>query len=507
MKNTHHRDTESTEKRGQRRSSSLPSVSSVPLWLILFACVSQTTFAVRIGEMSDTTFGEQVLRFFTFRDPSLRYALVGSILLGINCGLLGGFLVVRKMALVGDSLSHAVLPGVAIGFLWNMSKDPVAIFIGATIAGLLGAVAVNLIKETTLLKEDTALGLVLAAFFAVGLVILTMIQHLETANKSGIDKYLFGQAAAISAKDVKLMTVVTALSLFTIVVFYKGFLVTSFDAGFARATGFPVQVFHYALMLLLAFSVVIALQAVGVVLVSAMLITPAAAAYMLTDRMHRLLVLASLFGIFAGACGAFFSFMRPNLPTGPFMVLGASAVFLGAFLFGPKHGVIVRWWMQRSRVHRTRRENTLKSIFHVLEARNFHGEGVTLEELAERRRETIEEARAQAERLRAHGLATLQDDGRTMYLTPEGMQRALGIVRNHRLWELYLTNAAQIAVDHVHEDAEKIEHVLGEDVVRELERRLDFARKDPHGRIIPSVADIRNAATAPGRGEAVGYGS
>jgi manganese/zinc/iron transport system permease protein len=272
-------------------------------------------------------------------------------------------------------------------------------------------------------------------------------------------------------------------------------------------TGISVRVFHYALMLLLAFSVVISLQAVGVVLVSAMLITPAAAAYMLTDRMHRLLMLAALFGIFAGAVGAFFSFLRPNLPTGPFMVLGASAVFVGAFLFGPKHGVFVRWWMQRSRAHRTKRENTLKSIFHVLEARNFHGEGVTLEELAQRRRETIEEARQQAEELRSHALATVNDDGRTVYLTPDGMQRAMAIVRNHRLWELYLTNAAQIAVDHVHEDAEKIEHVLGEDVVRELERRLDFARKDPHGRVIPSVADIRKAAAAPERVGSVGYGN
>jgi manganese/zinc/iron transport system permease protein len=188
------------------------------------------------------------------------------------------------------------------------------------------------------------------------------------------------------------------------------------------------------------------------------------------------------------------------------MVLGASSVFVAAFLFGPKHGVVVRWWMQRSRASRTKRENTLKSIFHVLEARDFHGEGVTLEELAHRRRETLEEARSQAANLRAHGLASLNDD--TVYLTPDGMQRAMAIVRNHRLWELYLTNAAQISVDHVHEDAEKIEHVLGEDVVRELERRLDFARKDPHGRLIPSVADIRKAAAGPERGlGSVGYGN
>src|SRR5690606_37698974 len=183
-------------------------------------------------------------------------------------------------------------------------------------------------------------------------------------------------------------------------------------------------------------------------------------------------------------------------------------VFVIAFLLGPRHGVLVRWWMRRSLARRTQRENTLKSVFHVLEARDFHGDGVTLRELAERRRETIEEARAQANMLASHQLVTLSDDRQTLYFTPEGMQRALAIVRNHRLWELYLTNAAQIAVDHVHEDAEKIEHVLGEDVVRELERRLDFARKDPHGRVIPSIADIRKAASAPERAlGSVGYGN
>ena len=500
---------ESDDGVGVRQSwAAFPSVRKVVLFFCLVAFFLSTpdAYAIRIGEISETSIGEQILRFFTFRDPALRYALIGSILLGINCGLLGGFLVVRKMALVGDALSHAVLPGVAMGFLWNMTKDPIAIFIGATIAGLLGAVTVNLSKHTTKLKEDAALGLVLAAFFAVGMVIMSIIQELPTANKSGLNTFMFGQAAAISLRDVKLMSAVTGLSLLAILVFYKEFLVTSFDAGFARATGFPVQVFHYSLMLLLAFSVVISLQAVGVVLVSAMLITPAAAAYMLTDRMHRLLILAAIFGVFAGAFGAFFSFLRPSLPTGPFMVLGGSLVFVMAFFFGPKHGVAVKWWMRRSRSQRTNRENTLKSIYHVLEQNQFHAEGVTIEELAQRRRETMEEARDRVAALVNHGLATLNDATETAYLTPEGLQRALSIVRNHRLWELYLTNAAQIAVDHVHEDAEKIEHVLGEDVVRQLERRLDFARKDPHGRVIPSIEDIRKAGSAPERHrEAVGY--
>lgn len=463
--------------------------------------------AARIGELSETGVLQQAARFFTFQDPAVRYALAGSLLLGITCGLLGSFIVVRKMALVGDALSHAVLPGVALGFLWNMSKDPIAIFVGATAAGLLGTAVVGWIKQTTRLKEDTALGMVLAAFFSVGVCLFTMIQKLPSGNKSGIDKFLFGQAAAIGPGDLKLMAVVTGIALVSIIVFYKEFLVSSFDSGFAQAAGLPVRLLHHGLMLLLAFAVVIALQAVGVVLVSAMLITPAATAYLLTDRLHWMLLLAALFGMVAGALGAFCSFLGNNLPTGPFMVLATSGLFALAFLFGPRHGVLARWWRQRSRSGRIQRENTLKSIYHVLEAREFRGEGVTLRELAERRRETIEESQAQAVALRRHGQATLAEDGNIILLTPEGWQRACSIVRNHRLWELYLTNAAHIAADHVHEDAEKIEHVLGEEVVRELERRLEYAKTDPHGRAIPSLEEMRKGAAPGGGGEGVvGYG-
>jgi ABC-type Mn2+/Zn2+ transport system permease subunit/Mn-dependent DtxR family transcriptional regulator len=461
----------------------------------LFLAVA-TARADRIGDLSENNISTQALRFFTFQDPTVRYALAGSILLGITCGLLGSFIVVRKMALVGDTLSHAVLPGVAIGFLWDMTKNPVAIFIGATVAGLLGTYVVSVLKSTTRLKEDTALGLVLGTFFAVGICLLTMIQRLPTGNKSGIDKFLFGQAAAISVKDLQLMGVITIIAIAAVWLFYKEFLVTSFDADFARVSGLPTRLIHYGLMLLVAFAVVISLQAVGVVLVSAMLITPAAAAYLLTDRMHRMLWLAALFGVLAGAVGTFCSFLGPGLPTGPFIVLGATAVFAGAFLFGPRHGVVVRWFKQSSQSRRVQRENTLKAIYQVLEQRDFKGESVSLRELAERRRETLEDAQSQADALRRNDLATLHEDGNMILLTPGGWQLACSIVRNHRLWELYLTNAAQIAADHVHEDAERIEHVLGEEVIREIERRLEYPNRDPHGRAIPSLTDLRKG-TAP----------
>lgn len=466
---------------------------------------SDAATAARINELSDSTVLERATRFFTFQDPSLRNALAGSMLLGVCCGLMGAFLVVRKLALMGDALSHAVLPGVALGFLWNMTKDPVSIFIGATVAGLLGAGTVQLIRNTTRHKEDAALGFVLASFFGVGICLFTMIQNIPGGNKSGLDKFLFGQAAALSQGDVLLLASVTALVIGAILVFYKEYALTSFDTGFARSLGMPVQFFHFSLMLLLAFAIVASLQAVGVVLVSAMLVIPAAAAYLLTDRLGMMLLLSAVFGLCAGGMGAFFSFVGRNLPTGPFMVLAAAVVFVAALFFGPRHGIVSRLWRQRSRSVRIRRENTLKAIYHVIENNEFRTETISVRELAERRRETLEDAQRQLAAVRAAGFVTISGDG--VSFTPHGWQRACEIVRNHRLWELYLTHAAHIAADHVHEDAEVIEHVLGGETVRQLEKRLNYARRDPHGKLIPGVEDIRlvRVATPPSR--ATGFGA
>ncbi|MGV3532346.1 MAG: metal ABC transporter permease [Chthoniobacteraceae bacterium] len=464
-----------------------------------------TADAAQISDLVETNTLEQARRFFTLSDQSVRNAVIGSLLLGISCGLLGSFVVVRKIALLGDALSHAVLPGVALGFLWNMTKDPIAIFVGATVAGLFGTAVVGWITRTTRLKEDAALGLVLATFFAVGMCMMTMIQRLPSGNKSGIDKFLFGQAAALDSGDIRLMTITTIVTLVLVTLFYKELLVTSFDPAFARSVGLPVRILQELLMLLLAFAVVIALQAVGVVLVSAMLITPAAAAYLLTDRMHRMLFLAALFGMFSGALGSFFSFLGNNLPTGPFMVIGASTVFAAAFFFAPRHGVIPRWWRQRSRVRRISRENTLKAVYHVLENRNFEGETVSLEELAVRSRCTIDEARALALQLADHRLATFDRDRGGVLLMPEGWRLASSVVRNHRLWELYLTNAAAYSPDHVHDDAEKIEHILGEQTIRDLERRLKFPDRDPHGKPIPKIREITSHDAAPAPLSPSGY--
>ncbi len=459
--------------------------------------------AAKISEITDSHFGEQLVRFFSFQDPSVRYAVLGSLLLGTCCGLLGSFIVVRKLALMGDTLSHAVLPGVALGFLWTMTKDPWAIFIGATLAGLLGTVVVHWIHTTTHIKEDSAMGLVLSGFYAIGICLFTMIQHLPTGNKAGLDKFMFGQAAALGSNDIWMIAIVTATSAFLILLFYKEFLATSFDSPFATAIGLPTKFIHYLLMLLLAFSVVVGLQAVGIVLISAMLITPAATAYLLTDRMHLMLIYASLFGMTAGLLGSFFSYLGNSLPTGPFMIVSASMLFAIALLFGGRYGIIPRRIRHMSQSRRIQIENTLKAIYQIREKSQFKIDAVSIQQLGNQRNLPIIEVEKEIRRLIKERHVTMSgtdldefDQGRLIYLTPSGWNTACRIVRNHRLWELYLTESAQYAPDHVHDDAEEIEHILGEATVRELERRLDFPTWDPHGKLIPTIMDLGDSHKA-----------
>lgn len=485
--------------------ANVPRLVAAVLSVFFFATVAE---AARIGDMQETDVWEQAWRFLSMRDDVVRTALLGSVFLGISCGLLGSFIVVRKLSLFGDTLSHAVLPGVAIGYLVAGYKDPFAIFIGATVAGILGTVMVNLIKKTTHIKEDSSLGMVLAGFYGIGIVLMNRIQKLPSGTQSGLDKFLFGQAAALSPTEVWMIAGVAIAAVVLVLLFYRQFLIGSFDIGFAKSMGLPAGLFHYLIMMLLAFTVVVSLQAVGAVLVSAMLVIPAASAYLVTDRMHRMLVLASVFGVFSGVLGAFFSFLGNSLPTGPLMVLASSSVFGLCFLFSPKHGLVSRWRRRRSSTNRIRNENTLKAIYQVRESYGFAGEGVKMKDLSRRINETPEVAKRRVLELVSVGMCDLKEiNGESFaFLDPTGWLRACAVVRNHRLWELYLTNQAEYEPDHVHDDAEVIEHVLGEETVRRLERLLDYPAEDPHGKLIPSLADLqRSLIQQSSDGDATGY--
>lgn len=305
-------------------------------------------YGAKISEVTDTYWVEQVVRFVSLKDPSVQVALVGVALLGVCCGLLGSFMVVRQRALFGDTLSHAVLPGVVVGYLWNLEKDPITLFIGATISGFVGLYVITVLKKTTILKEDTIMGLILTGFYAVGICLLTMVQNIPSGNQAGLDKYLFGQASSLSWGDIKLIGAVTVASIGLIWVFYKELLMSSFDAEFAYSTGLSRYFLNDLLMLLVASSIVISIKAVGIVLVSAMLIIPASTAVLLTDSLHKVIFLAIGIGLVSAIMGAFLSFIAHNLPTGPFMVISGASIFILAFLFAPEKGLIPQWVAHRS---------------------------------------------------------------------------------------------------------------------------------------------------------------
>ena len=335
-------------------------------WVVLcglvFVVLPQSLFAVRIDQLSDISVAEQLVRFLRMQDDVVRNVLFGSGLVGVCCGLLGAFLMVRRLAMLSDALSHAVLPGVVLGYLWSGEKDPLAIFICATLVAFLGACTIQLLRQTTKHKEDAALGFVLAAFFGVGICLLSMVQNLSPLNISGLNNFLFGQAAALLFEDIVLLCFVTLLSVSAVVFLYKEFMLVSFDLEFARIVGLPVRFLHYGLILLLAFTIVASLQAVGVVLVSAMLIIPAATAYLLTDRFLWMLVLSALLGMISSVLGVFVSFLGGSLPTGPVSVLVASTLFLLALLLAPRNGVLTRLRKKYLDAAQIRNENMLKEI-------------------------------------------------------------------------------------------------------------------------------------------------
>jgi manganese/zinc/iron transport system permease protein len=333
--------------------------------------------------------------------------LLGTILMGLSCGIMGGLIVTRRLSLFGDTLSHAVLPGVAVGFLWSQSKDSWAILAGATVAGFLGVAIISLLRKTSRIRQDSALGLVLSGFYALGICMLTRIQKMEFGNQSGIDKYLFGQVVGLSSSDLWTMAFSCILILALSIVLYKELLVSGFDSEFARSIGLPVELLQYLLWLLLAFAVITSLQVVGVVLVSALLVIPAATASLITDKMRLILIWSALLGCTAGATGAFLSFLGGQLPTGPIIVLVSATFFLSALFFHPQNGLLFKWFSSRNRNHRILLENTLKAVYQELESIDFQKEIISVGQLAKRRRTSMPQAHREANALVAKQYATL----------------------------------------------------------------------------------------------------
>jgi manganese/zinc/iron transport system permease protein len=271
-------------------------------------------------------------------DFTVRTVALGAALVGVLAGVLGCFALLREQSLLGDALSHAALPGVCLGFLLGGARQLEPILFGALASGALAALLVLLLTRTTRVKTDAALGVALSLFFAVGTVLLTYVQRHAGAAQAGLDAFLFGQAAALVPRDLAVVGSVTAAVLLLVVLGWKELKMTTFDAEFARSLGRPVVAIELVLTVLIALAVVVGLQLVGVILMVALVIAPAAAARQWVSRLEGMVLLAALFGAASGVAGALASAAVRGLATGPVIVLVASSLVAVSLLVAPAAG-------------------------------------------------------------------------------------------------------------------------------------------------------------------------
>jgi len=266
----------------------------------------------------------------------LQLSLVTAIWVGIISGLIGSFIIMRGMALMGDAISHAILPGIAISYMLGINY-----FYGAVLFGVLATVGIGAISQHSRIKHDSSIGIVFTAFFALGVILVS-----KAPTATDLTQILFGNVLSVRPSDMWLTIGIGILIVLVIVLFYKELLISTFDETMAQVYGLKTKLIHYVIMILLTMATVASLQTVGVVLVVAMLITPAATAYLLTNRFSVMLVLSALFGTMSSVIGLYFSF-KHNLSSGAVIVLVATILFMLAFLFSPKQGVIWRIGRQR----------------------------------------------------------------------------------------------------------------------------------------------------------------
>ncbi len=260
----------------------------------------------------------------------MQRSLIIAVLVGLICAVVGSYLMVQRLALLGDAISHSVLPGLAIAFMLGTN-----IFVGAFIAGVLSTMAIAWIRARSPIKEDAAMGIVFSAFFALGVTLITLIQK---DNKIDLNHFLFGNILGVTQQDVIDTALISAFVLIVVILLYKELLFYTFDPLGAQAAGLPVNLLNFGLMVLIALTIVASMKTVGVILVLSLLITPGATAYLLVQRLHQVMFLGAAIGVVASVSGMYLSYFY-NLPSGPAIVLVVSGFFLLAFLFSPTQGI------------------------------------------------------------------------------------------------------------------------------------------------------------------------
>ena len=427
----------------------------------------------------------QFLRVLQLQDHNTRVVVIGAVLLGIAAGMIGTFMLLRKRALMGDAISHATLPGIGIAFLVMAShggsgRSLPGLLLGATLAGLVGMGSVLLVRSQSRLKEDAALGIVLSVFFGLGVAILGIIQQLSLGSAAGLESFIYGKTASMLARDAWLIAGMASAVLLFCIFFFKEFAMICFDQQYANSQGWNVTLLDVLMMALVVLVTVIGLQAVGLILMIALLVTPPAAARFWTDHLKRMMFISALVGGISGYCGAALSALVPRLPAGAIIVIVAGTCFLFSMIFGRARGIVPRVLKHARLSRRIKLHHLLRALYEWNEQGAESPDPLAADALkVSMSRGDLLQARSWSPRAlsrglsgaRARGLVRIGAQGEAQ-LTREGYHEAWRVVRNHRLWETFLVTHADIATIHVDRSADEIEHILGHDMVSRLEKIL-----------------------------------
>jgi manganese/zinc/iron transport system permease protein len=430
---------------------------------------------------------ETFWRVLSLQDHNTRIVLAGACVFGGAAGLVGMFLLLRKRSLLGDTIGHATLPGIAGAFLlahtlgWN-ARSFIWLATGAAISGIAGMFAVLIIRKFSRIKDDASLAVVLGVFFGTGVALLSAIQQLPGGQAAGLENLIYGSAASMVTRDALFIFGSAIVVVFAGVFLFKEFSILCFDEAFASAAGWPVRTLDVLLMSGVVLVTVIGLQSVGILLTVALLVIPPTAARFWTDSLGKTAVISALNGSASAFVGVALSAVFPKMPTGAIIVLAAAFLFGCGFFFGTRRGLWSRFLMEWRAKERLENEHMLRAIF---ECSEFSGPAISHEAVLAKRPWTRNETTLLISRLAENGLVTVSPEADTIQLTRAGDIEARRLVRNHRLWELYLLNHADVAPSRVDRDADLIEHVLDPRLVEELEcileNRAHFVPADPVG--------------------------
>ncbi|MGA1665364.1 MAG: metal ABC transporter permease [Bacteroidia bacterium] len=409
------------------------------------------------------------------QQPYFQRALGAAIMAGTACALLGCFMVLRNMALIGDALSHAILPGVVVGFM-IAGHSLLAFFVGSVMAGLFAAVLIAWLQNRGGARNDAAIGIVFSAMFALGVIGISTLTRREGVHLDMKD-FLFGNVLGIGQDDLVLSALVLVFDVFCIGVFLPYFFASAFQADVAQTMGIPTRILHYFTVWMLSLTVVASLQSVGVILVVSMLIVPASTALIMSHKLQKVLLWAMGLGAFSSASGLMASVYWDTAP-GPAITLTATFLYLIVLVGHPQRGLWPQKMRKALRIWQHWAEDFIKALHRNPDYNN----------------KQIQDELGWSPKILYLSLLYCRNKGWILTdsknksqsaLTPTGLQKALNMVRAHRLWESYLAQKQGFEPHQLHWLAEKDEHVLPQEFLDQIDQRLGFPDLDPHGSPIP----------------------